>query len=101
MAPLLALSQMELQKYFLSSHNPVDYIPIILDNVASSNNDAGLCGISNAFGNEQHIEIVVLVINLIYFPSTKITPLSFPEFGIDALGLFPPLDVLALEVKKK
>jgi hypothetical protein len=59
-----------------------------------------LCGIPNASGNQQHIEIVVLVIDLIYSPSIESTPLGFREFGIDALVLSPFLNVSALEVKK-
>jgi hypothetical protein len=92
---------MKLHKYFLSSRNPIDSTPIIFNNVASFSYHVRLCGISSTFGNQQHIEIVVLVINLIYFPNTKSAPLGFLEFGIDGLVLSPPLNVLGLEVKKK
>ncbi len=91
----------EVAKYFLSFRNPIDSTPITLNNVASFSNDVRLCGISSAFGNQQHIEIFMLVINLVYFPKTKSAPLGFPEFGFDGFVLFPPFNVLALEVKKK
>jgi hypothetical protein len=43
----------------------------------------------------------VLVINLIDSPSIESVPLGSLEFGIDAPILSPPLDVLALEAKRK
>jgi hypothetical protein len=101
MAPPFVSLQMKLQKYFLSSHNPIDFTPITFNNVASFSNDVRLCGISSVSGNQQHIEIIVLVINLIYSPSTESTPSGFLKFGIDGLVLFPPLSVSLLEVKKK
>ncbi len=63
--------------------------------MASSSNGARLCVISNASSNQQHTEIIVLVINLIDFPNIELAPLGFLEFGIDAPILSPPLDVLA------
>lgn len=42
----------------------------------------------------------MLFINLIYFPSIKSTLLGFPKIVIDALVLFPSLDVSTLKVKK-
>jgi len=67
---------MKLQKYFLFSHNLVDSTPIVLGDVASSNNVAGFDGISNV-NNQQPIEIDVQIINLIDSPNTKSAPLSF------------------------
>lgn len=68
--------------------------------MALSGNEAWLCGTSNASSNQQHTKIVMLFINLIYFPSIKSTLLGFPKIVIDALVLFPSLDVSTLKVKK-
>lgn len=77
MAPPFVSSKMKLQKYFLSFYNLVDSTPIALSDVASSNNVARFYGISNAFSNQQPIEIVVQIINLIDSPSVKSAPLGF------------------------
>jgi hypothetical protein len=66
MAPPLVPPQMKLQKYFLSSHNLIDSIPIVLHDVASFNNVVGFCNISNAFSSQQPT-IDVQVPNLTQF----------------------------------
>ncbi len=88
----------ETTKVFLSSRNPSNFTPISLGDVASSSNITRLCGNSNASSNQQHTKIDVLVINLIYFPSTTSTPLGSSKFGIDA-PILSPLDVLTPKAK--
>jgi hypothetical protein len=39
-------------RFFLFSRNPSNSTPIVFGDVASSNNVARLCGISNASGNQ-------------------------------------------------
>jgi hypothetical protein len=69
----------------LFSHNPIDFIPIVLHDVASFNNVVGFCNISNAFGSQQPT-INVQVFNLSDSLSIKSSPLDSPPklFGIDA-----------------
>jgi len=69
----------------LFSHNPIDFTPIVLHDVASFNNVVGFCNISNAFGSQQPT-INVQVFTLSDSLSIKSSPLDFPPklFGIDA-----------------
>jgi hypothetical protein len=85
----------------LFSCNLFNSIPIAFGDAVSSNNVARLCGISNDSGNQQHIEIDVLILNLIDFPGTKSAPFGFSNFRIDPPILSPPLDLSTPEAKKK